>query len=288
MAQARKAGVVLEHTFNPKNARDYKAAILEVQKALDTNTEAQEKLHDALSRYNFTLAEQGPILAAQELDKKFGQIYQDWKLLTAAGVDHDAVIRELGPHVSEYVDEAVKAGTEIPVAMKPIIDDLYTHGKLLHENGEAYTEAEYNGLSYAQTMSQMFQDLIAKVNELVSALLGIPTERNVNVNVNRHYNDSTDGGGVTDGNNDGGIPYDRQYAAGLFMPSASRGGVLRYHQGERIEITPAANSAARNKTDQGGGDSGPSTIVVPVTIAGQKFDDIIVRRMRGKWIAVPA
>lgn len=198
MAQARQAGVVFDHVFNPRNAQQYKAAIDEVKRALDTQSEAQEKLHDALSRYNFTLAEQGPILAAQELDQKFAQIYQDYQLLTAAGVDHNAILREMGPNVSQYVDQALSAGVAIPAAMKPIIQSLFESGKLIHENGDAYTQAEVDGLTYTQTMSEMFTSLIEKVDQLVSAILGIP-DKTVNVNVNRHYTDSTGDDGGRDG-----------------------------------------------------------------------------------------
>jgi len=207
LAQAQKAGVVFGKMFDPKNAQQYKAAIDEVKKALDTQTEAQTKLADAVERYGFTVEELGPVMAKQKLDEQAMQLYQDWQLLNAAGIDHEAILNRVGPAVGAMVDQYAAAGVEIPSAMKPIIDDLYTHGKLIHENGEAYTEAEYNGLSYAQTMSEMFKDLIAKVDELVSALLGIPN-KTVTVNVRKNDPDNLlnrgGGGGGDGGSDDGG------------------------------------------------------------------------------------
>jgi hypothetical protein len=169
--------------------------------------------------------------------------------------------------------------------MKPIIDDLYTHGKLLHENGEAYTEAEYNGLSYAQTMSQMFTDLIKHVEELVAAIRGVP-DKTATITVRTVRT----GGGPGDPG-DPGDPGNSQvpeHASGLFMPSASSDGWLGYHRGERISITPAANSAARNAQDRGDGGGGPSTIVIPITVplTGQQLDVVIERRGRAGFIRV--
>jgi hypothetical protein len=284
MAEAQKAGVVLDHAFNPKNAKEYKAAIDEVKKAVDTNAEAHEKLADAAQRYGFTVEELGPAMARQQLDEQMAQIYQDWELLKAAGVDHEAMLERIGPKVGELVNQYVAAGVEIPIAMKPVIDDLYTHGKLVHENGEAYTEAEYNGLSYAQTMSQMFQDLIKHVEDLVAAIRGVP-DKTATITVRTVH----EGGGGTVGDPPGPEETHQENASGLFMPSASRDGYLKYHRGERIEITPAANSAAKNAQDAGGGgDSGPATIVIPVVIGGQKLDEIIIRRGRAGYFKVPA
>ena len=270
-AAAAKVGVAFNENFSTKGAKDKLQAIRDeidkINKALDTQAEAQEKVQEALGRYNFTLAEQGPILAALDLDKKFGQIYQDWQLLIAAGVDHNAVMRELGPSVGTFVDAAKAAGTEIPIAMKPIIDDLFLHGKLLHENGEAYTQAEVDGLSYAQTMSQMFEELIGKVTDLVNALLGIPNvTRTVTVNTVKT-------GAAVGGAGDPGEPPAPRGRRGLAVGFGAGGvgswrngpGVIhqdmiaQLHKNEAVWVVPAAAavgmgfmSAARGFGDEGG------------------------------------
>jgi hypothetical protein len=298
--KAKLLGITFDHTFDPRNPMQYKAAIDEINKAIDTQAEAQQKLADAVERYGFTIDEIGPMLAKQDLDKQMAQIYQDWQLLTAAGVDHEAMLTRIGPAVGTLVDQYKSAGVEIPSAMKPIIDDLYQHGKLLHENGEAYTEAEYNGLSYAQTMSQMFEDLIKKVDELVSALLGIPNvNRTVTVNTvhtgaGQGTGDPGDPGAGTGGEGSGGgsTPQERRdhgHASGLLLTSASRNGVARYHRGERVEITPAAETSGRRSLGgSGGGDSAPQIISIPVMIGGEKLDTIVMRRIKGQYIRVPA
>jgi hypothetical protein len=67
----------------------------------------------------------------------------------------------------------------------------------------------------------------------------------------------------------------------------SRDRTIRVHRGERVEVTPAANSAARNGSNGGG-----MTNVVNVTVQGdgdaQKIRDVVQRALDGRYIKVPA
>jgi hypothetical protein len=289
MAQARQAGTVLDHVFNPRNAREYKAAIDEVKRALDTQAEAQQKLQEAVERYGFTVEELGPTMAKQRLDEQMAQIYQDWQLLTAAGVDHQAMLERIGPSVGNLIDQYKGAGVEIPAAMKPIIDDLYAHGKLLHENGEAYTQAEYDGISYAQTMSQMFQDLITKINDLVDAIRGVPKD----INIKGHYTPPPNlpgggggGGGGEEGEEEPGGGRGRtQHALGFEGWVLPRAGGVPVNLAEAGRPEYVRISSNGPETDRGAV-AGPQHIVIPVSIGGQQLDEIIMRRVRGGYIRV--
>jgi hypothetical protein len=289
--RAKLAGITIEDALHPKSATWLKSQIDDITKALDTTNEAHQKLSEAAERYGFTIDELGPKFAAQQLDPKMMQIYEDWQLLTAAGVDHEAMVARIGPEVGKLVDQYVSGGAEIPKAMKPIIDDLYTHGKLLHENGDAYSEAEYNGITYASTMSEMFKELITKVGELVDALNGVkPKDVVVNVRANDPDGLLHGGGGGGGGGDEGGgddTQRDRGFASGLLVPSMSRDRSIRVHRGERVEVTPAANSKARNGSNGGG-----MTNVVNVTVQGdgdaQKIRDVVQRALDGRYIKVPA
>jgi hypothetical protein len=173
MLAARQAGVVFQHVFDPKTPAQYAAAIDEIKKAMDMQAQAEKAVDDAMQRYGITIDQMGPRFKQQKLDEQAAGLIQDYKLLTNAGADHLLVLDKMGPAIDDYVNTAVKAGVDIPQAMKPIIDDLYTHGKLLHEDGTAYTEAEYQGLHYGKTQSEMFDGLMKKITDLVNALLGI-------------------------------------------------------------------------------------------------------------------
>jgi hypothetical protein len=186
---AQKAGLTLDRLLDAKNVKDYQAAIDELTAAFDLQGEAERKLNEAIERYGFTIDELGPRLSQQKLDEQFGQLFEDWQLLNAAGIDHLAIIERMGPTINEYVNTAIKAGATIPEAMRPIIDELYKQGKLVHENGEAFTEEEYKGLHFAETLTEGIGKLIKEIERLVNALLGIP-DKDVNVNV--HVNDPDD------------------------------------------------------------------------------------------------
>lgn len=185
-AAALAAGIQFGHTFDPRTLQDFKFYIDEINRALGLQTEAENALHDAMEKYGITIDQLGPKWAQQELDKKAAGLLQDWQLLNAAGVDHLVLAEKMGPAMNEYVNLAVKAGADIPLSMKPILDDLYQQGKLVHENGEAYTEEEYKALKYGETMTQMFQGLLKKIEELVNAILGIPN-KDVDINVRTKY-----------------------------------------------------------------------------------------------------
>ncbi len=216
---ARQAGVALNVAFNPKNAQSMKTAIEEMNRQLNLQGQATDALHDAMDRYGISIGQLGPEFAKQELDQKAAQLLQDYQLLTAAGVDHNAVIAAMGPNLQEYVNMSLQAGTSIPEAMRPVIQAMIDQGLLLDQNGQAYTSVEQAGISFSQTMTEQFGTLISKINELVSALLGIPTNINTNINVNRNYTHSGDSGG-DDGGRDGDT--ETPFAAGGIVTGPTR------------------------------------------------------------------
>lgn len=183
--------------FNAKTVEEFNSLVTEAQRLLGLQGEAQQKVTDAMDRYGITIDQMGPKFAQQELDKKAASLYEDYLLLTQAGADHNLVIEKMGPALNEYVNQAVKAGATIPEAMKPTIDALYEQGKLLHEDGTAYTQAEYEALKYGKSQEEMFDSLLKKITELVNALLGIPNVNNTvtTTHVNRYTNEGGGGGG---------------------------------------------------------------------------------------------
>ncbi len=169
--------------FDAKTVEEFNALVTEAKSLLDLQGEAQQSLNDAMDRYGITIEELGPKFAQQELDKQAAQLLQDWKLLGAAGVDVNTLIDKMGPSMNEFVNQAIAAGATIPEALRPSLDAMFKAGKLLHEDGTAFTEAEYKALSFGQTQEEMFTSLIEKIDKMINALLGIP---DVDFNVTQH------------------------------------------------------------------------------------------------------
>ena len=226
--------------FNAKTVEEFNALVAESQGLLAAQGESEQALAEAAERYGIAATDLGPLQAQKELDKQAQQLFQDYTLLNGVGMEHNLLLEKMGPAMSKYVDTAVASGSSIPEALRKQIDELYKAGKLVHENGEAYTEAEYNGLSFSQTMSEMFTTLIEKLDKYLSLLTGIP--QNVNTRVNTEYTSTGDGQhGQQGGPENQDVP---QYALGT--PYVPRTGIAYVHRGEAI--IPAAQNSRSGAT----------------------------------------
>ena len=175
--KAKESGVSLDKMFQAKSKDALLKAIDEISAKLNTWDEAQQAVADATERYGLTIEELGPKFAAQKLDEQAAQLLKDYKVLAASGADMNAVIAKMAPSFSEYVQQALAAGQSIPLAMKPMVDQLIQSGQLLDENGVAFTSAEAAGLTFTETLSEGLTRAVDAIEALVAALTGIPPVR---------------------------------------------------------------------------------------------------------------
>jgi hypothetical protein len=137
---------------------------------------ALEEVMAAAERYGITLEELGPAMQRQELDKQAQQLYKDWQVLNQAGLDTIVITDHMGEAVSDYVDQALAMGHEVPIAMKPMIEAMIQAGTLTDENGVAFENLEASGISFAMTMSEGFKgmiDEVKKLTDMISRSLGL-------------------------------------------------------------------------------------------------------------------
>jgi hypothetical protein len=174
--------------------------------------------------------------------------------------------------------------------MKPIIDDLYKHGKLLHDNGQAYTEAEYNGITYAQTMSQMFTDLIKHVQDLIDAINGMVLHDKT-FNITPHYtggnSNESQGEGDPGELGPGGHPkpeHEHHQALGLNRWVLPGEPAMRFAEAGRPEYVyassngpPQAQAPAQSAQQQMSG-------VMVLEIDGQQFRAFLKRKQHGGYL----
>ncbi len=176
--KAAEAGVSLDRLFAARDSKKgVQAAIDEITKKLGTWDAAQEAVNDAMQRYGLTVEEMGPAFARQKLDEQAAQLIQDYRVLQASGADMNAVLGKMAPNVSAFVQESIKAGQAIPMAMKPMVDQLIASGQLLDENGEAFASAEAAGITFSETLTEGLTRAVDAIEALVAALTGVPPVR---------------------------------------------------------------------------------------------------------------
>lgn len=193
IAKAKRAKVDMTDLWNAKNPEEYLAAVEAIGKELDTFDEAFAKGNEIMERWGLTVEQMGPKFAQLKLDDMAKEFVEAFQFVTLMGGDVVGLLDKMNEEIGVYLDSSLRAGAEIPQSMKPVIDKLWETGQLIHENGKAYTEEEYNAIKYAKTTNEMFDEMIKKITELVNALLGIPTEREINIHTN--YSSSGDSGG---------------------------------------------------------------------------------------------
>ncbi len=166
--KAHEAGVTLTQMLNAKNADQYTAAINALNDAFKFQDDAMKTLDDTVAKYGFTISELGPTFAAQKLDEQAGALLQDYQVLTAAGVDHVAIINKMGPALQDYVKQAQLSGAAIPESMKPALQAMVDMGTLTDASGQAMTDL--STLTFSETLDKKFSSLIDTINKLTDAI----------------------------------------------------------------------------------------------------------------------
>lgn len=301
-AKAELAGVSLAKMLNAKTARDYEAAVKDVQRALDLQDQAQQKINAAVERYGLTIEDLGPAWARQELDTRAAGILEAYELLRAKGADMEAVLAKMGPDVSDYVQQSIRAGTAIPESMRPLVEKLIENKQLLDENGNAFGSVEEAGVTFAESMSDSFESMTDALWEMVRVMGGeVPAAIRkagdaADETARRRYKPANDdevevdyhGGGRP---RPGDIPEAAHGALVLpFMPRMATGGVVQARpggtalvagEGGQAELVAPVRALAREigaAAAAAAGAGGPA--IFHVYIGGEKLDTVLANRAR--------
>lgn len=266
IAKATKEDL-LKKLFDAKTVKQYEAALDEITRKLGLMDEAQTAVDDAMQRYGIEASKAGGALAKAALDEQAQQLYKDWSVLQAKGADMVYVGEKMADSVNEYVNAALAAGQSVPESMRPMLETMLKNGQLLDANGQAFGSLEEAGVTFAKTQGEMWDTLIKKVDELVSALLGIPPSVPVDVPVNVHYPNGKPeipGGGAVD------IPGGDTDA----IPRLARGGIVTR---PTLAIVGEAGAEAIIPLNRGRG-VGQSSSVTNINVHADPFQTAESRR----------
>ena len=253
-ATVRQAGISLQAIWDAKTAEAYLAAVKDVKRQLKDWENALQAVDDAMQRWGVTADELGPKFAQLKMDEMMAGLLKDWEVLHAAGVNYTTLVEKMGPAISAAVEQYERAGVEIPKSMKPIIDELWKQGKLVHENGKAFTQAEYEALKYGTTLTEAMMMAVEAILDLVAALSGIPRNTTTTVTTqhkNTYENVNDDGTPDRDGD-----PTNSFARGSDGFRNFGAGQLVTLHGVERVQTREDKDREDRDRDRRGGGGGG--------------------------------
>src|SRR5262249_2139594 len=154
------------HLLNAKKVTEFNTAVDDLNKALQFQDTAMATLDETTKKYGFTIDELGPAFQRQQLDKQAQGLFEDFKVLTGAGIGVDTVRGKMGDSVDDFVHSALKTGTEMPAAMAPLIQRMKELGTLTDQNGNVITDLDAAGVKFSLTMPEGFGKVVDSVDKL--------------------------------------------------------------------------------------------------------------------------
>ncbi len=131
MADFTGRGDLLSQFLNIRNT-----ATPDVLKKLLGELEAStDKLTTAMQRYGISWEELGDRAQQSHLDQMAKTLIEDFEVLNLAGADTTLVITKMGDATNDFVQAALRTGSEVPAAMKPMLERMIEMGLLTDESG---------------------------------------------------------------------------------------------------------------------------------------------------------
>ncbi len=176
----------LDKLFSTDNAKAFERQLESITKKIETYGDEQhritsqaeadaQRLEAAIAKYGFTLEELGPTLQRQKLNEQAQELIEDWNVLISAGLEVGVVNTKMADAINKYLQTALKVGTEVPAAMRPLLQQFADQGLLTDEAGNAITDLEKAGVKFSETMTQGFDRVVKKLDELIDRIYGVGT-----------------------------------------------------------------------------------------------------------------
>jgi hypothetical protein len=174
---ATAAGVAnteLDKLFSTKRTKEFESAMDSISKRINTFSSEQEadsaRLAAAIEKYGIAFEEAGAAFQKQKLDEQAKELVEDWRVLVGSGIDLGVVNDKMSDAINEYLQTAIRVGQEVPSAMRPILQKMLEQGTLTDEAGVAITDMEAAGIHFSETMTEGFDKVVKKLDELIQKL----------------------------------------------------------------------------------------------------------------------
>jgi hypothetical protein len=218
-----------------------------------------DQLNAAMDRYGISWEQLGEKAKQSQINQMAEQFILDFQVLTQAGADVNFVIEKMGASVNEFIQTALRTGTEVPIAMQPMLLKMVEMGTLVDANGVALTDL--SSISFAETLTQGIGRVVEAINHLAAALgYALPAAANkaadgMNSAFDRVRTPKV-GGGIVE------VP--EGSADNIDVPNMASGGIVRARPGGTI--VRLAEAGQDEAVIPLGGRSGGGTEYMPVTL----------------------
>jgi hypothetical protein len=203
--KARQAGTSVDSLLKAKTVKEFESAVASLQGKLGQFADEAEadaaRLEAAIERYGFSFEEAGAAFQKLKLDEKAKELIEDWRVLVGAGIDIGVVNEKMSEEINHYLQLALRVGQEIPNAFRPILENMLKQGTLTDEAGNAITDLESTGIHFAETMTEGFDRVVQKLDELIgklqaagSAIGNLPSIPSMPSESTPAFDDGTSGG----------------------------------------------------------------------------------------------
>lgn len=196
------------------------------------------------------------------------------KGLGDAGIANSAIFQAFGKDAAATFAELTGRGVDANQAMilmQPSLQQLWEHQQKFHDITDEATlalldQAQTAGL-VGEDQKSVYDRILGVLEQIRDLFLGLDGKTvNTHLNVNEHYHPDPNHpgrGGGGDGDDGEDRPGRRGAASGFYSPALPYDVDFTAHRGERVEITPASQTPARN-AQAGGGVVNFNITVAPV------------------------
>jgi hypothetical protein len=161
-----------------KSAADVATALQKINGIMGDAKQDQDDLNAAIKQYGFSIQELGPAMQKQQLTQQATTLENQWRLLVASGINVETVTTHMSSALNDYLHVSMQTGQDVPKEMQPIIQKMIDMGNLTDLNGNKITDLGSSGLTFSETMTQGFDRIVKKLQEVVDKINGVSTAVN--------------------------------------------------------------------------------------------------------------
>jgi polyhydroxyalkanoate synthesis regulator phasin len=124
----------------------------------------------AAERLGIDIEALGPKVKGIKFSEEAAQMVLDFETVRDAGGEMGVVFDQSAPKVQKLIDNAKQYGVELPLALKPFLEDMVKQGKLTDENGKKLEDL--TGINFAEPLEKSIDRLILAMQDLIGTITG--------------------------------------------------------------------------------------------------------------------